>query len=584
MSESRADQPSQERGPDDQARDTIDAGHRMVRAAGEGSASLGQRVVDYFDRLTWRTPIHDMRLKGRYPRKLLAVPADPVAGDAERGEALTAGWLAWGNEFRALDEVTFAASIGSAAFDDHAQSFAWLRDLWAAPDRAAATRTAEVLTQRWLAVHGERVTERGWRPDLWGRRMLMWTAHAPLLLSSTDLIYRSSVLSAIARGARHLDRTADKTPVGVRRIAAWCGVVAAGLLIPGGDPRRAIGEAGLERALAVSIGSDGGIASRSPRDQLDAIELLAALRAAYDTRRLDLPEPVMQVLARSVSALLGTMMGDAGLSSWQGAGPIGFDEVQAVLAASRVVRRPLRQASDRGYQRIAAARSVLVMDAAPPPTSPSAAGACASTLAFELSDGEERIVVNCGGALLVVDAALAAGLRSTAAHSTLVLADTNSTALLPDGSLGRGVGAVDLSRQESDAGSRIEARHDGYARRFGFRHHRTLTMTVDGLELRGEDSLLPAGKRQGRGAVPFVARFHLGMGVEVAVSPDAQGATLTTPQGAVWHFRAAGATVMIEDSVWIDPAGEIVPTKQIVAGGSADPGGATVSWVFKRAR
>ncbi len=95
MSESRADEPSQERGPDDQARDTIDAGHRMVRAAGEGSASLGQRVVDYFDRLTWRTPIHDMRLKGRYPRKLLAVPADPVAGDAERGEALTAGWLAF---------------------------------------------------------------------------------------------------------------------------------------------------------------------------------------------------------------------------------------------------------------------------------------------------------------------------------------------------------------------------------------------------------------------------------------------------------------------------------------------------------
>ena len=579
MSEARADERTDER-----ARDTIDAGHRMVRAAGEGHASLGQRMADYFDRLTWRTPIHDMRLKGRYPRKLLAVPADPLAGSADYGEALTAGWLAWGDEFRALDEVTFASSIGSVRFDDHAQSFAWLRDLWAAPDRAAATRTAEVLTQRWLAVHGDRVTERGWRPDLWGRRMLMWTAHAPLLLSSSDLIYRSSVLSAIARGARHLDRTADKVPVGVHRIASWCGVVAAGLLIPGGDPRRAIGEAGLERALAVSIGGDGGIASRSPRDQLDAIELLAALRAAYDARRLDLPEGVQQVLARMVSALLGTMMGDAGLSSWQGAGPIAADEVQAVLHASRIVRRPLRQASDRGYQRIAAARSVLVMDAAPPPTTPGAAGACASTLAFELSDGEERVVVNCGGAAMIADAGLAAGLRSTAAHSTLVLADSNSTALLPDGSLGRGVSEVDLSRQESDAGSRIEARHDGYARRFGFRHHRIVTMSADGQELRGEDSLLPTGKHRARGATPFAIRFHLGAGSEVTTSADAQGATLVTPQGAVWHFRASGATVVVEDSVWINPDGQVVPTRQIVAGGSADPGGATVSWVFKRAR
>ena len=48
--------------------------------------------------------------------------------------------------------------------------------------------------------------------------------------------------------------------------------------------------------------------------------------------------------------------------------------------------------------------------------------------------------------------------------------------------------------------------------------------------------------------------------------------------------RVAGGTVTIEDSVWIDPDGQMVPTRQIVAGGSADPGGATLNWVFKRAR
>ena len=60
--------------------------------------------------------------------------------------------------------------------------------------------------------------------------------------------------------------------------------------------------------------------------------------------------------------------------------------------------------------------------------------------------------------------ATAQALRSTAAHSTLTLADSNSTALHPDGTLGRGVGEVELSRQESEAGSRIDATHDGYAR------------------------------------------------------------------------------------------------------------------------
>ena len=82
-----------------------------------------------------------------------------------------------------------------------------------------------------------------------------------------------------------------------------------------------------------------------------------------------------------------------------------------------------------------------MLDAAPPPLQKMAEQGSASTLAFELSDGAQRLVVNCGGpgplpADLPDD--LVQGLRTTAAHSTLVLADTNSTNIHPDGSLGKG--------------------------------------------------------------------------------------------------------------------------------------------------
>jgi uncharacterized heparinase superfamily protein len=81
--------------------------------------------------------------------------------------------------------------------------------------------------RRWLDAHADTVSEPAWRADLWGRRILFWTAHAPLILSSGDLVYRSAVLNTLARGARHIDRSADKAP-GVPRIAACAGVVAPG--------------------------------------------------------------------------------------------------------------------------------------------------------------------------------------------------------------------------------------------------------------------------------------------------------------------------------------------------------------------
>ena len=566
--------------------DGIDEGKRLVRVGGDKGLSLAERLTDRFHRITWRTPIHGLRLKGRYPLKLIAVPDDPIFGDVARGEALLDGRLLFRGESHAiagLDLRTFRPSAGCA---DYLHSFAWLRDLSSVATRARGSPVAEDLMARWLAAHGEKVTALAWRPDLWGWRILFWTAHAPLILSSTDLVYRSKVLNALARGARHLDSSADKAPPGPARVAAWCGVVAAGLLIPGGDPRRSFGEAGLARALGTAVFEDGGAVSRSPEALLDLMALLAMLRESYATRRLELPAFAQDALARMVPALLGACHADRGLASWQGGGPIPADRVAQVIDATGVRTRPLRQAREWGYQRLSAAQAVVVFDAAPPPVARVVKGGCASTLAFEFSDGPSRIVVNCGGAragIAQLPGALVEGLRTTAAHSTLVVGDSNSTAVQPDGTLGRGVGAVELARQESENASRVEASHDGYARRFGFVHRRQLILTGDGRELRGDDMLLPASKRGRVVATGFVLRFHLGDGVEVSPTADGMAALLRLPGGTLWQFRCKGGALTVEPSLWVDGAGRPQSTFQLVVTGETPAGGTNVGWVLKRA-
>ncbi|MCU6455114.1 heparinase II/III family protein [Sphingomonas sp. A2-49] len=566
--------------------DGIEEGKRLMRVGGDRGLSLAERLSERFHTLTWRTPIHTLRLKGRYPLKLIAVPDDPVVGDVQRGRVLLKGELSFRGETHPIDTLAFKRGEWGKPFAEYVHSFAWLRDLSTVATRAQGAPVAEQLMARWLDDYAERVDALAWRADLWGRRLLFWTAHAPLILSSTDLVYRSSVLNTLARGARHLDRGADKAAPGAPRIAAWCGVVAAGLLIPGGEPRRSFGEAGLARALAGGLGEDGGSVSRSPAMLLDTIMLLAMLRETYAARREEPPAAVQAALTRAVPALLGTMHGDRMLSSWQGGGPATADEVAAVIDASGIRTRPLRQAREWGYQRLAAGGAVLIVDAAPPPIAKLVEGGCASTLAFEFSDGDARLVVNCGGARAAVaqlPAAYAEGLRTTAAHSTLVVGDSNSTAIHADGTLGRGVAEVELSRQESDVASRIEATHDGYVRRWGFVHRRQLMLTGDGRELRGEDALLPQGRRRRPGVVPFALRFHLGAGVQASPTADGLAALLRLPGGALWQFRCRGGSLTIEDSLWIDGEGRPVPTQQLVVGGEAPAGGANVSWALKRA-
>ena len=554
----------------------------MVRDAGPAT-SLSEQVAELFYKLTWRTPLHNMRLTGKLPPRLFAVPDDPLPGDPARGEALRHGRF----QFRSL-QVPFGKLDEEREklppnFQNYIHRFAWLRDLAAVANRAQGTELAEKLMDQWLDTHGMKVTEPAWRADNCAWRFVNWAAYAPYILSSGDLIYRSRVLNSVARNARHLDKAAQRAPEGRQRLVAWAGLVAAALLIPDGKARKVVGEAGLEKAIASAIFPDGGIVSRSPLALAEAVHMLGLLRDAYAKRKEMVPAFIDAALERAVPALTGLAHGDGGLGAWQGAGVFPPDELQALVAGSGVRARPARQARDWGYQRVSANKSVLLLDAAPPPLARESAVGCASTLAMEFSHGADRIIINCGGAALVgkhVPQSLATGLRSTAAHSTLCLADSNSTSILPGGKLGRGVEEVELDRREVERATRIEASHDGYQRAFGFVHRRLLMLRDDGMELRGEDMLLPEGPRRKRdGATPFVLRFHLGDGVEAQATEN--GAVLRLPSGGMWQFRLTGGGLSIEDSLWVDADGRPHPTTQLVVAGEAEAGGSSTGWLLK---
>lgn len=550
---------------------------RLGGRPGESLSALFSRAIH---RLSWKTPLHNMRLRGRYPLQLIDVPADPIPGRMRAGKALLAGQMLVGQEMVAIDALERGGF--SPAFADHLNSFAWLRDLAMAAPRDAGGPIAEALTQAWLDKHAKSVTD-AWRPDLWGRRILFWTAYAPYILGSADQDYRKAVLNTLARGARHLDRAADSVPQGVPRIAAWAGVIAAGLLIPGGDLRAAHGEAGMVKALSLALDGDGGLLTRCPVAQLDLLELFAQLRAAYEVRARPLPGAIAQPLAKAVPPLLGVILGDGSLSSWQGGGPCDAARVEAAISASGVRASPLDAPKQWGYQRLTGGPARLVMDAAPPPAGALVKGGCASTLAFEFSEGPHRLVVNCGNTA-GLPAELAAGLRTTAAHSTLVLADTNSTALHEDGSLGKGVTEVSLERREAGGSASIEAAHDGYVRRHGFRHARRLTLAGDGRQLSGEDKLVPTGRKRALAATPYAISFHLAPDLDPVLTADGRGVLLKPAQGEAWQFRTDGPTLALEDSLWIDPLGRPRQTKALIVQGEVAPDGTAIGWSFRKVR
>ena len=563
----------------------------LLRIGGDTGRSLGDRLATRASVALYNTPLHRLRLRGRYPLKLLGVPEDPVPGDAAIGERIVAGRLIHAGHTAMTRDISFADPAHPPAWRDWANSWAWLRDIAAyLPDRKAAAARTEPLVARWLAEFGH-YDPAAWRADVTGQRLLLALGHAPLILSSADHVYRSAVLSAIATWARHLDRAAFRLADGPGKAVALAGLYAAGTLIPGGEARSITALAALEKLLGTLVLPDGGIATRTPHDAVVLAEWLLFAAGCAPAITVRSPPLFPDTLGRLVPNLKGLALGDGIIGAWHGGAAVPAVALDRLTRRSATGNALTRNGRWSGYHRLSAGKTVLVIDAGPPPLSRLALGH-AGTLAFELSDGADRLITNCGGTAGLaqpLDPALAAGLRTTAAHSTLVIAETNSTRITQKGPLGRGVDEVSFQSRRSEEGHWLDAGHDGYVKRFGMIVRRQLFLSPDGQDVRGQDSIEPAPKSllRRRADRAYDVRFHLGPGVAATPTADGAGALLKLPQGRVWAMKAridgGPGVVSIEASIWVDPAGTLHKTQQLVISGRTNKAAASIGWSFKRA-
>lgn len=528
-------------------------------------AAMWQRSREYGYGLT----LYDIRLKGRHPLQLLGSPDDPAPGNATLGSAILGGDMLFEGEQRPLSE-TFWTDLTSAtpAFRRYAHSFHWLQDLAHVGDQAKARDVAKTITGWWL-VAGNVWDREVWQAETLARRFVNWAAHAPLIMSSEDLVYRSQVLSAMARQMRHLSRCHHDADVGLPQIYTATALTLGGILLPNGDAWRMKGEHYLERHVKTFILPDGGPASHNTSDAIRTMQMLILVRNTYIDVNADLPPWVQVTLDRLAPFVRAMRHGDGSFAHIGGVSAEGGHGTDAILAASEAKGKAIDNALHSGIQRVSAGSSMLIIDAGTPPAPHLSGKTPAATGAFEFSSGQERIIVNMGPASRRGPLPeLSAMARTTAAQSALIIADKNNSKILDDGTIGAGVNETQTTREVLDDSISVKIIHNGYEKRFGVLAQRTLELSKDGNRLKGTDRLSGRKLKKLTGESATI-RFHLHPGVAPLKAPDGR-ITIETRGGKTWIFDVDGLNADIEDSLYLVQADNPQPSKQIVVSTKAD--------------
>jgi uncharacterized heparinase superfamily protein len=531
---------------------------------------LLQRFLYSLRGLLFRSPFYRLGGPADGTGAVAVTGADPWPGNAALGEAI------------ALDHFTFAgqtirnptplwAPLGaSPAWLAELHGFAWLRHL-RAHGGDNGRRVARDLVQRWIEENG-RWSALPWRLDVIGQRLASWLGQHDFYGASADADFRALLLVHAGRQAHHLARSLPGGLSGSDLIVAIKGLVYAGLALPDGEPWLKRGLALLGRELARQVLADGGHVERSPSIHLMLLRLFVDLRGVLRAADRPLPPGLQIAIDGMVPVLRLYQHGDGGLALFNDSNEEEGWQIDMVLNRADARARAASAAPDTGFQRLVAGRTVVLVDSGAPPPPGYDTHAHAGTLSFEMSLGRERLIVNCGAH--PGDPAWRRVQRNSAAHSTLVVEDTNSSTLAEHG-LARAPLQVSCERQETDGNIWLDMSHDGYAAAFGIVHRRRLWLAKGGEELRGEDRLI------GKESVDFVIRFHLHPDVQVSLSQNRQAAIMKLPSGAFWRLRIATAAMALDESAYLGRRGESRRSQQLVVAGNAavDP---IVKWSLSR--
>ncbi len=533
-------------------------------------------------------------ISGLKPVKVPDAPArafrDLWPGDATRGARLLKGELEVAGTVRRLEPagegftgIGWAPADGPVAWRAAAHGFAWLRDLRALGTDPARLRARD-LAEDWLEIgSGHELAQ---APEVASARISAWLGHWDFLAATAEDGFRKRLLVRLAQDARGIVSSLPAEALHRGALVTLKGALAAAV---------ALDEAAwLARALRFLPGElqrqfhpDGGHVERSPGQLLLAVQDLIEIRNLLHGSGVNAPAELSVALERAGQALRLFRHGDGALALFNGSREEGAALVDLVLTQGQARGRAPMLLEETGFQRLQAGRTLVICDAGAPPPGRArdlASGlprgadrlSHAGTLSFEMSVGRDRMIVNCGAAP-AAEGEWRDALRATAAHSTLVLADTNSAELKDEG-LGRRPERVEADRHESEGAQWLDATHDGWRKAFGVVHRRRLYLAPTGDDLRGED-VIEAPEPSTARPPGFAVRFHLHPAVVASLQQDGEGALLRLPSGQGWRLRASGAKVTVEESIYLGTA-EARRASQVVL--TAEPGTDTVQWAIGR--
>ena len=432
-----------------------------------------------------------------------------------------------------------------------------------------------------LRIHGRKLTSywikknSSWKSKTWedfilATRICNWLKNYNFFFSTADAEFKKEIFSSILRQIEHLVKNFSNLKRNSDLIRIIKALIYTSISIPNKKYYYQIAIFNLKSELSRQILSDGCHFQRNPKIHVNVLMDLLDIRAILNSTKKNVFFDLQNAIKNMSVAYLFFLHKDNSLANFNGTDNVNQKEIKNVISEIPKLKKNPRELAESGFQRIDTKDTTLILDCGVPKNYDATYKAHSCSTTFELSYKKNKIIIN---ALSGLDEKIN---RTTAAHSTLTLNNTNAYKILKNEHLSRVPEKLKVKRVERYEANVIEIENYGYKNQYDAVHKRLIYVDKEGLDIRGEDNIYCPME------ITFDIRFYLDSTIKTLFTNNGKNILLKLKSGVGWKFSSSLDKINIASNRNININNQPITNEHIHLTGETKELITVVRWSLKK--
>ena len=464
---------------------------------------------------------------------------------------------------------------------DNLHSFLWLTKL----DRKNNKKITKDIIKSWINNFWN-YDPNTWEMEITARRIISWASNTDLTLENSDKIYKEMFCLSLVKQSNFLLKNLNNLFYDQTRVICCAAIILSGMIFKENDLNFKLGTKELEKTIKYYFDKNGFPKSRNPEEVFVCIKYLILIREWFKEAQKSIPDFLNEIIFKLGNCYAILSCSNKQFPLFNGATEINHKEYDIFLKSLKY--KFINKNNDIGdLIAVKKKKFEFFIDCGNPPPNNFSKYYQAGCLAFELISNKQKIICNSGyGKYLSTK--LASLSRTTAAHSTLYINNTSSCVFQKNKSINKIYGSSLLEKHkiikknytENKDFYSITAAHNGYEKKFGYIHSRSIKILKSSDKIFGHDELYKTENRLN--SLIYFVRFHIYPETKITKTKAGNSILISLSNGEGWLLNSETNNFEIDKSIFLGNKSKIMNNESVFISGIINEKKISIKWTIER--